>query len=71
MYIHMYQWFHSLEFQIYLNKELHYKDGYAVSVQPSGVATWKAMDANHIQVIHSTGLPEATAIEVNIKPTSQ
>lgn len=59
-----------IQFQIYLNKEIHYKDGYTVSVQPSGVATWKAVDANHIQVTHNAGLPEATAIEVNIKPTS-
>ena len=56
--------------QIYLNEVLHYKNGYDVAIKPEGAAVWDSPQTNHVEITHSSGLPEGTVIQVNITPKS-
>ena len=55
--------------QIYINEELHYVNGYTVTVTPSDAVQWSSPSKNMIHVEHDASKlqPEAI-ITVVIKP---
>ena len=57
----------STESLIYFNKDLHYRDGFNVFVNPLDSATWK-QDGNFILVSHEKNLPAGYDINISISP---
>ena len=61
-------------FQIYLNEDLHYKNGYTVDLEiagTSGRGKWFSPKTNYVHVQHDITLSENSPISVIIKPKTQ
>lgn len=54
--------------QVYLNEDVHYKNGYSVVATPAGSLTWWSPSKNLVEVIHNPSLPDGTEIHVQILP---
>ena len=53
--------------EIYLNEPWYYPNGYTVSIEPSGAATWKSTEKNFVHVTHTGSAFTELTIQITKK----
>jgi len=53
--------------EIFIHEEYHYPQGYTVTIEPTGAATWSSPATNSVHVTNSDGLPDGYEITVTIR----